>query len=204
MDETALIRDAQLGDLEAFNRLVLAYEARVYNLAYRVMGEPAAAADAAQETFISAYHHLRHYRGGSFRAWLLRIATNACYDELRRRRRRPSASLEALGEDSDGQGTDAAEILAVADEGPEGAAERAELNRAIQDCLSRLPEEFRLVAVLADVQGYDYQEVSAAVGKPLGTIKSRLARARARLRECLQRHGELLPAAFRLEVEPTP
>ncbi|MCX6071067.1 MAG: RNA polymerase subunit sigma-24, partial [Chloroflexi bacterium] len=72
---------------------------------------------------------------------------------------------------------------------------------AIQDCLDRLPDEFRIVAVLADVQGCDYEEVSSAIGKPLGTVKSRLARARARLRDCLQRHGELLPAAFRLKGE---
>jgi RNA polymerase sigma-70 factor (ECF subfamily) len=75
---------------------------------------------------------------------------------------------------------------------------------AIQDCLDRLPDEFRIVAVLADVQGYNYDEVSSVIGKPLGTVKSRLARARARLRDCLQRHGELLPAAFRLHGEASP
>jgi RNA polymerase sigma-70 factor (ECF subfamily) len=89
MDEPALILDAQRGDLDAFNRLVLAYQTPVYNLAYRIMGEGDAAADATQEAFISAYKHLGHYRGGSFKAWLMRIVTNAGYDELRRRKRRP-------------------------------------------------------------------------------------------------------------------
>ena len=89
MDETRLIQDAQHGDIDAFNRLVLAYQDMVYNQAYRVMGEPFAADDATQEAFISAYRKIKTYRGGSFKAWLLRIVTNACYDELRRRKRRP-------------------------------------------------------------------------------------------------------------------
>jgi RNA polymerase sigma-70 factor (ECF subfamily) len=204
MDEAALIRQAQSGDLEAFNRLVLAYKTRVYNAAYRIMGEPDSAADATQEAFISAFRKLRRYRGGSFRAWLLRIVTNACYDELRRRKRRPATSLEALGAAAEAHESDGPGFYATQDEGPEQAAERAELARAIQDCLDRLPPDFRTVAVLADVQGYDYREVASAIGKPLGTVKSRLARARARLRDCLQRYWELLPAAFRLEDEPVP
>ena len=89
MDELALIYAAKQGDLEAFNRLVLAYQDILYNQAYRVLGEQAAADDATQEAFISAYKNLNSYRGGSFRGWLLRIVTNACYDELRGRECRP-------------------------------------------------------------------------------------------------------------------
>ncbi|MGW8143521.1 MAG: RNA polymerase sigma factor, partial [Anaerolineales bacterium] len=96
MDENGLIEDARHGDLDAFNRLILAYQDRVYNQAYRVLGEAQAADDATQEAFISAYKNLRSFRGGSFRAWLLRIVTNACYDELRRRKRRPTTSLEPV------------------------------------------------------------------------------------------------------------
>lgn len=201
MEEPELIREAQRGDLEAFNHLVIAYQARVYNLALRILGDPAAASDAAQEAFISGFKNLRGYRGGSFRAWMLRIVTNACYDELRRNKRRPATSLEDLISDPDGPEPEDSLALASAASGPEATAERFELARAIQDCLNGLPDEFRVVAVLSDVQGLDYQEISAVVGKPLGTIKSRLARARARLRDCLQRHGELLPPAFRLEGE---
>jgi len=201
MEESELIREAQRGDLEAFNRLVVAYQTRVYNLALRILGDPAAASDAAQEAFISGFKNLRGYRGGSFRAWMLRIVTNACYDELRRIKRRPATSLEELVPDTEGPDPEDTPALASAATGPEATAERFELASAIQDCLNGLPDEFRVVAVLSDVQGLDYQEISAVVGKPLGTIKSRLARARARLRDCLQRHGELLPAAFRLEGE---
>ncbi len=201
MDEPALIREAQRGDLDSFNGLVLAYQSQVYNLAYRIMGETDAAADATQEAFVSAFRNLRGYRGGSFRGWLLRIVTNACYDEVRRRKRRPESSLEAMTDlDLEPEDEGAARFDSQP-ELPETAAERAELGRAIQDCLDRLPLEFRVVAVLADVQGYDYQEVAAAVGKPLGTVKSRLARARLRLRDCLERSRELLPSAFRLEGE---
>jgi len=201
MDEAELLRLAQRGDLEAFNRVVLEHQTRAFNVALRVLGDGEAAADATQEAFLSAYRNLRSYRGGSFRAWLLRIVTNACYDELRRRKRRPATSLEDLGPETEDGETEVDAWLASTADGPERLSERTELVHAIQDCLDRLPDEFRIVAVLADVQGYNYDEVSSAIGKPLGTVKSRLARARARLRDCLQRHGELLPAAFRLHGE---
>lgn len=201
MDETELIRDAQRGDLEAFNRLVLAHQSRVFNVALRIMGDEDSASDAAQETFISAYRSLRRFRGGSFQSWLLRIVTNSCYDELRRRKRRPATSIDDLTAEPEADQAEASLSLASRHEGPEAAAERSELSRAIEDCLRRLPDEFRVVAVLADVQGYEYAQVAKMVGKPLGTVKSRLARARARLRDCLQGHGELLPASLRLQGE---
>ncbi|MCH8339878.1 MAG: sigma-70 family RNA polymerase sigma factor, partial [Chloroflexi bacterium] len=98
MDELALIQGAKSGDLDAFNRLVLNYQGLAFNVALRIMGDEPSAADATQEAFISAYRGLRRYRGGSFRAWLLRIVTNACYDELRRLKRRPAASLDEMTE----------------------------------------------------------------------------------------------------------
>ena len=203
MDEPALIRDAQRGDLNAFNRLVLEYQSPVYNLAYRIMGEADSASDATQEAFISVYKNIGGYRGGSFKGWLMRIVTNACYDELRRRKRRPAASLEALtivetGPDADGEAQLASEI-----ESPEAHAERAELNTAIQQCLDGLPDDQRMAVVLCDVQGLDYSEIAATMRTALGTVKSRIARARAKLRECIQHQRELLPSAFRLEKEQT-
>jgi len=201
MDEMELIHDAREGDLEAFNRLVLANQSRVFNVALRIMGDQDSASDATQDAFISAYRNLRRFRGGSFQGWLLRIVTNSCYDELRRRKRRPATSLDDLTTEPDGEQAEAGLSLASRHEGPEAAFEHAELSRAIEDCLRHLPDEFRVVAVLADVQGFDYAAVAQMVGKPLGTVKSRLARARARLRDCLRGYGELLPAAFRLQDE---
>lgn len=199
MDEAGLIQSAQKGDLDAFNRLVLAYQSMVFNLAYRMMGESAAAEDATQDAFISAYRNIRAYRGGSFKAWLLRITTNACYDELRRRQRRPSTPLEPLGDDD--EEIESPDWLADPGESPEEAATRKELGQAIKHCLEDLPLEFRSVAILVDIQGLDYREAAQAIQKPVGTVKSRLARARQRLRDCLQGSWELLPAAFRLEEE---
>jgi RNA polymerase sigma factor (sigma-70 family) len=199
MDEAALIEGARGGDLDSYNRLVLAYQDLVYNQAYRMVGSREVAEDATQDAFISAYRNLSSYRGGSFKAWLLRIVTNACYDEMRRQKRRPTTPLEPL--DSDDEEVESPRWLADPAETPEEAAERAELNRALQHCLGDLPEEFRAVVILVDVQGLDYGEASQVIGKPLGTVKSRLARARLRLRDCLQGVWELLPAAFRLVEE---
>ena len=199
MDETALIRNAQHGDLNAFNTLVLTYQDIVYNTALRILGDEDLAADASQEAFISAFRAINSYRGGSFRTWLLRTVTNACYDELRRIKRRPTTPLEP--ETEDGDEVESPRWLADPNASPENQLDQAELEHAIQHCLENLPTDFRAVVVLADIQGLDYAEVAVAVKKPLGTIKSRLARARLRLRECLQAFRELLPAAFRLEVE---
>jgi RNA polymerase sigma-70 factor (ECF subfamily) len=202
MDEPALINDAQHGDLDAFNRLVIAYQDNVYNTALRILGDEDLAADASQDAFISAFRSITSFRGGSFRAWLLRTVTNACYDELRRRKRRPTVPLEPQTDDD--EEVETPRWLADTSMSPEQKAEAAELEHAIQHCLDGLPEDFRTVVVLADLQGLDYAEISTAAHVPLGTIKSRLARARLRLRECLQSFRELLPAAFRLEEESQP
>lgn len=196
MDESALIRYAVDGDLDAFNRLVIAYQDVVFNQGMRLLGDDAAAADAAQDAFISAYRNLRSYRGGSFRAWLLRIVTNLCYDELRRRKRRPVIALEP--QDEEGEEVESPRWSIDPGERPEEAAERGELEQAIQHCLDALPVDFRAVVVLVDVQGMDYQETAQVVGTPVGTVKSRLARARFRLQDCLRGFRELLPVEFRL------
>lgn len=199
MDEPALIHEAQRGDLNSFNTLVLNYQDIVFNTALRIMGDEELAADASQEAFLSAFRAIKSFRGGSFKAWLLRTVTNACYDELRRQKRRPTTPLEPETEEGDEMETP--RWLADPSMSPEEEAEADELEHAIQHCLEGLPVEFRAVVVLSDIQGMDYQEVAQAVKVPLGTIKSRLARARLRLRECLQEFWELLPATFRLEEE---
>jgi RNA polymerase sigma-70 factor, ECF subfamily len=199
MDEPALILEAQHGDLDSFNTLVLTYQDILFNTALRIMGDDDAAADATQEAFLSAFRAIKSYRGGSFKAWLLRTVTNACYDELRRQKRRPTVQLEP--ETEDGEEMETPRWLADPAMGPEEEVAADELEHAIQHCLNELPAEFRAVVVLTDIQGMDYKEVATTVRVPLGTIKSRLARARLRLRECLQGFWELLPATFRLEEE---
>jgi len=199
MDEQALIQDALEGDLDAFNSLVLHYQDMAYNVAYRVMGEHDAAGDAAQEGFISAYQKLHQYRGGSFKAWLLRIVTNACYDELRRRQRQPVTPLKP--ELDDGETLENPFWIEDESATPEEKTEESELQEAIQQCINELDDKFRTVLVLVDVEGLDYETAADAVGTPLGTVKSRLARARDRVQECLQGFWELLPELFRLNNE---
>lgn len=200
MDEAGLIKDAIQGDLDAFNRLVLAYQEMAFNLAYRMLSDEDAAADVTQTAFISAYRNLNSYRGGSFRAWVMRMVTNACYDELRRRHRHPTVALEPFNAEEEEE-IESPSWLADDGPSPEDEVETQELEQAIQHCIQDLPDEFRAVVVMVDVQGFDYAEVSQAIGKPLGTIKSRLARARLRLRDCLSGFWELLPAHFRLGEE---
>ena len=199
MNEQELIRFARDGDLDAFNRLVLDYEGLAYNVALRILGDPSAAEDATQDAFISAYRKLRRFRGGSFKAWLLRIVTNGCYDELRRQTRRPITALE--GHSQDGEEIESPVWLADQGESPEDLAQRVELGEAIQECLKRLEIDFRTALVLVDVQGLDYAEAAAAMDKPLGTLKSRLARGRQRMQDCLRGFEELLPSRYRLKGE---
>jgi RNA polymerase sigma-70 factor (ECF subfamily) len=201
MDEIALIHSAQSGDLDSFNSLVLIYQGSLFNTALRILNDDELAADVTQEAFLSAFRGINTFRGGSFKAWLMRTVTNACYDELRRKKRRPTTPLEPAG--SDGDEMDTPRWMADPALTPEGQVEADELEHAIQHCLDNLPMEFRTVVVMADIEGLDYSEVAVATRTPLGTIKSRLARARLRLRECLQSFRELLPAAFRLQEEPT-
>ena len=201
MDEIALINAAQKGDLDSFNSLILHYQDSVFNTALRILGDEDLAQDAAQETFISAFRGILSFRGGSFKAWITRTVINACYDELRRQKRRPTTPLEP--ETRDGEEMDSPKWLADPNMTPAEKSEADELEHAIQHCLETLPTNFRTAVVLADIQGLDYSEVAAAARVPLGTIKSRLARARLRLRECLRGFEELLPASFRLEEEST-
>ena len=200
MDEARLVEDALLGNLDAFNDLVLAYQDMAFNLAYRMLDDDAAAQDATQTAFVSAYRNLKSYRGGSFRAWVLRMVTNTCYDELRRRHRRPTVPLEPFNPEDD-ETIESPAWIADDDPSPESRAESRELENAITHCIQELPEDFRAVVIMVDVQGMDYAEVSLAMGKPLGTVKSRLARARVRLRVCLGSMRELLPGQFRLGEE---
>lgn len=195
-EERRLIEVAQRGDVEGFNALVRLYEGRVYNLCYRMLGDADSAADAAQDAFLSAFRNIRSFRGGAFRSWILRIATNTCYDVLRARKRRPSVSLNVASDEEDDL------PLQIADKGelPDDFALRRELAAAIQEGLAGLPEDQRLVLVLSDIQGLAYEEIAQITNTNLGTVKSRLSRGRARLRTILKA-GELLPARYRHENE---
>lgn len=197
MDEENLIEQAKAGDVDAFNRLVAAYQSQVYGVAYRIMGTREAAEDVSQEAFISAYRNLRAFRGGSFRSWILRTVTNQCLDTLRYHKRRPALSLEEMGGVDDDDDRDFDQFIAGDAENPHVAAERSELRRAIVAAMRDLPPDQRITFVLADVQGLDYEEIAQVMDTQLGTVKSRLSRARARLRDHLLAQKELLPREYR-------
>lgn len=194
-EEAILIEQARRGNLEAFNQLVISHQNALYTVAYRLMGDSDAAMDMAQEALITAYRKLDTYQGGNFGAWLRRIVTNRCYDELRKHKRQPTLSLDDGGRDG----------IPIPDRSPspERVVQDNELQRAIQDCIASLSAEQRLVLVLSDVNGMAYQEIADQEGVQLGTVKSRLSRARLAMRQCLAGVEELLPPEFRLFNKPS-
>ncbi len=203
MDEKALITAAKRGHVEAFNELVMAYQDLAYSVAYRIVQDEAGAADATQTAFISAFRKLDQFAGDYFKAWLLRIVTNACYDELRRLKRHPTFSLDGMMDDAEvdslplESNDDDLHLISRFEE-PESSAQRHELRDAIEGCIKALNDTYRVIAVLVDVEGYSYEEAANMADVSLGTVKSRLSRARARLRDCLRQYGELLPGQYRL------
>jgi RNA polymerase sigma-70 factor (ECF subfamily) len=184
MDEQKLIQAAISGDIEAFNQLVVTYQDAIYNQACWLMKEKEAAEDMTQEAFIRAYQSLRSYRGGSFRSWLARIVTNVCLDELRRQKRRPTIPL--LPSDPEGEEMDSPGWLADPSMNVEEAVESIELNSTLRRMVEELPLEYRTALVLVDILDYDYAEAAQGMGIPIGTLKSRLVRARLRLRARLE------------------
>lgn len=179
-EDELLMREAQRGDLDAYNELVLRHERAVFSVCFRLLRDYALAEDAAQDTFIRAWTNAHTFRGGEVRPWLLRIATNRSYDILRAKGRRPSGSLDAELFEIEPVWT-----TQVIDESPDSAALRSELAIRLERALHDLPEDQRAVVILSDIQGCSYEEVAAATGAALGTVKSRLSRARARLRQVL-------------------
>ncbi len=169
----ALIERSQQGDLHAFDLLMAEHEDHVYHLAYRITGNPQDAQDAAQETFMKAYRALPRYRHeASFHTWLYRIATNAALDMVRRRAQASSVSLEDV--------TPAAQTG-----GPEDEVQRREVQRRVHAALATLPPDHRAIVLLRDLQGFAYTEIAAILRIPVGTVRSRLSRAREALRPLL-------------------
>lgn len=185
IDEKDLLRRAGQGEQDAFRQLVEAYQAPVYRLALRMCGGDAALAeDAAQEAFLAAWRGLPRFRGDSrFSTWLYRLTTNAAIDCLRREKRhRDTDDLESV-ELPDGGDT------------PQELAERSETQTAVRAALSALSEEHRQVLLLRYMQELDYGEIAAALAVSEGTVKSRINRAKARLKEILSGGGNLSAAA---------
>ena len=181
--ESDLISQASNGDLDAFNQLVLQYQNIAYHHAYALLGDSAQAADATQESFLKAFQAMNTFRGVSFRGWLLRIVTNSAYDLMRRAQRHPTQAL--YPEDENGDDVESAAWLVDQKSDVQNMVEEHELSRQIYQALDELPEAYRSVLTLIDINDMDYNQAAEALGVPLGTVKSRLARARLQMQEKL-------------------
>lgn len=169
--------------LDAFNQLVLQYQDQAFNRAYRILGDDQAAEDATQESFIKAFQNMRYFRGGSFRAWLLKIVTNTCYDSLRRGKQHFEVSLHP----KDGYGNEIESPAWISD--PQASVQKVveakELSKILQRKLEEIPHVYRDVILLVDAEELDYAEAAEVMSIPIGTVKSRLARGRFMLKERL-------------------
>jgi len=186
--EIMLIHAAQSGNLEAFNALVLKYQDVMYHTALSILGQDTLAEDATQDAFISAYQHILNFRGGSLKAWFMRILVNKCYDQIRRMQRTTTISLNESFTD---EGENESLYIRVQDQTPsiEDYVEASERNEYVQECLNKLPTGYRVVLTLVDIDEMSYGEASAILRIPIGTVKSRLARARLYLRTELKTGG---------------
>jgi RNA polymerase sigma-70 factor (ECF subfamily) len=178
MDDEALLERARHGDRDAFAAIVTRHQDELYTMALRITGTPADAADVVQETFLRAYVRIPMLRGQTRRAWLFRVAINCSHDVQRRTVRRPADPLE------DDQGN----IVELPDPalGPEATALSRERMTAVRDALLTLPPDFRAAVILRDVNDLSYEEMSAALRVPIGTVKSRLNRGRSMLARALR------------------
>lgn len=185
LDEERWTRAARGGDIEAFDHLVERYESMAYHVAYRILQDPHDAADATQEAFLSAYRAIGSLRG-SFKPWLVRIVVNASHDLRRRVRPGRTTSIELVEEE-----TGDPRWLSDPTMDPEGAAISLEVLATIEEAMGHLPEDQRLAITLVDLHGLTYGEAAQAMECPVGTVRSRLARGRDRVRELLITAGSL-------------
>jgi RNA polymerase sigma-70 factor (ECF subfamily) len=185
-----LVRRIRAGDDEAFERLIEFCGPRVYALVYRMIGHHEDALDLVQDTFLRVYQALPRFRGEcAFETWLYRIVVNVCHNELKRRRRRPLTFTESDSELANGTFSVLEQL--VSGETPEDLSLRHECQRQLEQMIQQLPELYRLVVVLHDIQGLSYEELAAALNMNIGTVKSRLHRAHQLLREKIFQNQEL-------------
>jgi RNA polymerase sigma-70 factor (ECF subfamily) len=181
-DDRDLVGLARRGDREAFTQLIVQYQVPLYNMALRMVGGPDDAADITQEAFLRAWEKIRTLREAPFKAWLFQIAANLCYDHFRRGRRYGVMPDEE---------TNQVRGLGIETPDPQERAEASERNRLVRESIQALDHDMRIAIVLRDVNGMAYEEIAAVLRVPLGTVKSRIARARAQVQVRLQQHPEI-------------
>ncbi len=184
MEETELVQAARQGNLDAFNQLVLKYQNQVFNHASRLLGNHDIAEDIAQDAFILAFRKIHQYRGGSFRAWLLKIVTNLCYSEMRTWKRNTFQALEPINEE--GEVNESPQWIKDPKPLPEEEAEAKELCETLEITLNKIPSIYRIVLSLVDIQELNYMEAASVMAVSIGTVKSRLARGRMQFRRVMK------------------
>jgi RNA polymerase sigma-70 factor, ECF subfamily len=190
-----LVAEVRKGSTAAFDELVRTFQAPMFNLAFRMTNNWEEANDLAQEVFVKAYRAIDRFRGeAKFSTWLYALAANACRSRLRRLRRISFFEVKPLDDAGEPDGAPAVPEPVDPGDLPGKSLERSELQAALGRLVAELPEEFRTVVVMRDMQGLSYEEIAAALGCSDGTVKSRLARGRARLRDKLKREGLLCAA----------
>jgi len=198
-EEAKIIRAVLDGNANAFEDLVLEYQDRVYHIALKMTSSQEDAFDLSQETFLKAYRTLGSFRGESgFGSWLYRMCANLCIDFLRKRKRRGQEQILSLDETDEGGRPRELPDLRYE---PQRKLERKEQRVRVREGLRRLPEEQRLILILRDVEGLSYQEISETLSIELGTVKSRIYRARARLAALLASDGNFSGKTSSEEME---
>lgn len=188
MTEQELVARARAGDQDAFEQLVLDNQKRIYTLCLRMTGDPEDGRDLAQEAFLNAWRGLPGFKGdSSFATWVYRLAGNACLDFLRRQKRRQGVEGGPSIDDEDSGWSEPADPR----QDPEGETLRRELKQQVEEGLAALPEHHRQVLVMRELSGLSYQEIGQALQLDLGTVKSRIARARLALKKYLEKDGNL-------------
>ncbi len=191
MDENELIRRSKEGDTECFSQLVLKYERRIINYAFRMLRDQNDAEDAAQEAFLRAYRKLDSFNGDSaFSTWLYTILNNICLDVLRKRKRAGEHAQISINQNSADE--DEYEIqIEDASPGPYDSYRQKAAMKALEAALEKLSDEHKAVIVMRDINGLEYDEIAKITGTSLGTVKSRISRARIALRKILEEDREL-------------
>lgn len=190
LNEKELIEASQKGDIESFEKLISNYQKKVFNIAFRMMQNYDDAYDVSQEVFIRVFKAIKKFRGqSSFSTWLYRVTTNACLDELRRKKN----SKNVISLDQEIQLEDGEVFFQIEDNRltPELAAEENELVNVVREAITKLPDDYREVIILRDIQGFSYKEIAHIKECPQGTIKSRINRARKALKDILKGKMEL-------------
>lgn len=194
MNDNDLVKRAKDGDVEAFERLVEGYQKKVFNIAYRMLGNYDDASELAQEALIKIYKSIKSFKEeSSLSTWIYRITTNVCLDELRKRK---SKAVVYIDENIRSEDEEINRQIEDNKPTPDQKAEQNELRKTINTAIQSLSQEHKIVIILRDIQGLSYDEIAEILKCPPGTVKSRINRARLSLKEILLSKKELFDTEF--------